>query len=642
LYETSVEAYPVSAQQAAHCYQEASLLSASIPTFSIDMRTVTVERRALGLWRLMTGFRGLYLWATLSVGLAAVARTGTYLLLGQFVDRVLGQEGRNGLLPLIALGFVGLALLQGAFTFLSGKWAAQTAEGITVRLRNYLYDHIQRLSFTYHDQTPTGDLIQRCTSDVDAMRRFFADQAIGVGRIVLLFIVNFAALLYLNRQLALLSVIVVPVVVLTSVFFFRRVTVAYEAFQEQDGVLQTTLQENLTGVRVVKAFARQEYERDKFETDNWEKFVRGRRLLLMHSLFWPVSDIVCGFQMLGGFAAGALMAINGTISVGDYLAYAGLVIWLIWPMRNLGRLIVQMSTGLVSFGRVVKVIRQEQEPLEEGSHIPPECVQGEIAFHDVSFHYGDDGDEQAVLKEISFRAEPGQSVALLGSTGSGKTTLVNLLPRFYEYTAGSLTLDGVELRDYPRHYLRQQIGIVEQEPFLFSRTIRENIGYGVGREVTDAEVESAARAAAIHDTIVTFPEGYDTLVGEKGVTLSGGQKQRVAIARTLLKDPCILILDDSTSSVDTETEAEIRAALEHLMQGRTTFIIAHRIQSLMNADLILVLDHGRIVQRGQHDALMADEHGIYRRIYDMQARIEVELERELALSPALPWSMRNE
>jgi ATP-binding cassette subfamily B protein len=225
-------------------------------------------------------------------------------------------------------------------------------------------------------------------------------------------------------------------------------------------------------------------------------------------------------------------------------------------------------------------------------------------------------------------------VALLGSTGSGKTTLVNLLPRFYEYSSGSITLDGVELRDYPRRYLRQQIGVVEQEPFLFSRTIRENITYGVGRDVSDAEVEAAAQAAAVHDTILTFPEGYNTLVGEKGVTLSGGQKQRVAIARTLLKDPCILILDDSTSSVDTETEAEIRAALEHLMLGRTTFIIAHRIQSVMDADLILVLEHGQILQRGTHQELMAQDAAtgpdIYRRIYDMQARIEVELERELA------------
>jgi ATP-binding cassette subfamily B protein len=417
----------------------------------------------------------------------------------------------------------------------------------------------------------------------------------------------------------------------TSILFFRRVSDAYEAYQEQDAVLSTTLQENLTGVRVVKAFARQEYERDKFEGDNWEKYTRGRRLLTMHSLFWPVSDILCGFQMLGGFFVGALMAIDGTITVGDYLAYAGLVIWLIWPMRNLGRLIVQMSTGMVSFGRVAKVIAQEREPLEEGSYTPPDCVRGEIEFQNVGFEY--DGDSSA-LEDISFRCDPGQIVALLGSTGSGKTTLVNLLPRFYEYTSGRLTLDGVELKDYPRHALRQQIGIVEQEPFLFSRTIRENITYGVGREVSDAEVETAAQAAAIHDTILTFPHGYSTLVGEKGVTLSGGQKQRVAIARTLLKDPCILILDDSTSSVDTETEAEIRDALDHLMQGRTTFIIAHRIQSVMNADQILVLDRGRIVQRGTHQELMAqggaEGPDIYRRIYDMQARIEVELERELA------------
>jgi ATP-binding cassette subfamily B protein len=292
----------------------------------------------------------------------------------------------------------------------------------------------------------------------------------------------------------------------------------------------------------------------------------------------------------------------------------------------LGRLIVQMSTGLVSFGRVRKVLGEDREPLAEGTYSPPEYVEGEIIFQDVGFRYDEDS---SALEEISFHCKPGQAVALLGSTGSGKTTLVNLLPRFYEYTSGSLTLDGVVLEDYPRHFLRRQIGIVEQEPFLFSRTIRENITYGVGREVDDTEVETAARAAAIHDTILTFPEGYDTLVGEKGVTLSGGQKQRVAIARTLLRDPSILILDDSTSSVDTGTEAEIRAALERLMVGRTTFIIAHRIQSVMNADLILVLDQGRIVQRGKHEELM-EQDGIYRRIYEMQARIEVELEQELA------------
>jgi ATP-binding cassette subfamily B protein len=346
----------------------------------------------------------------------------------------------------------------------------------------------------------------------------------------------------------------------------------------------------------------------------------------MHSLYWPVSDILAGFQMLGGFLAGALMAIDGTITVGTYLAYSSMVILIIWPMRNLGRLIVQMSTGMVSYQRVAKVIKEEREPLTAGSVSPSGELSGHVVFRGLHFQYEADA---PVLERITFQCKPGQTVALLGSTGSGKTSLVNLLPRFYEYTGGRLLLDGVDLKEYPRQFLRENIGIVEQEPFLFSRTIRENITYGVGRDVPDQEVEAAARAAAVHDVILSFPDGYSTLVGEKGVTLSGGQKQRVAIARTLLKDPLILILDDSTSSVDTETEAEIRQALGRLMENRTTFIIAHRIQSVMDADLILVLDQGRIVQRGTHDQLVA-QPGTYQKIYEMQTRIEDELERELA------------
>jgi ATP-binding cassette subfamily B protein len=595
-------------------------------TTQFDFKKTISDKRLVGLWRMMTGFRLTYLGAVTGVGIAAVLRTGNYMLLRYFIDDVLAQGKFGRILPLIALTFVGLAVFQGAFSFLSGKLAARTSEGIVLRLRNYLFDHIQRLSFAYHDQIKTGELIQRATSDVDAVRRFFAEQAIGAGRITLLFVVNFVALLNLNVRLALLSVVVIPVIVAMSIFFFSKISKAYEAFQEQEAKLSTTLQENLTGVRVVKAFARQTYEIDKFEQDNREQLRRGRRLLTMHSLFWPVTDILCGAQMLGGFFAGALMTIDGEISVGTYLAYSGLIVWVIWPMRNLGRMIVQMSTGLVSYGRVAELIREEREPLNEGSHAPLNDVRGEIVFRDVRFEYN--GADGAALEDVSLWCKPGQAVALLGSTGSGKTSLVNLLPRFYEYTSGSLTLDGVELREYPRHYLRRQIGIVEQEPFLFSRTIRENITYGVGRDVSDQEVKDAAQAAAIHDVIMSFPEGYDTLVGEKGVTLSGGQKQRLAIARTLLKDPRILILDDATSSVDTETEGLIREALAHLMQGRTTFIIAHRIQSVMGADLILVLDQGQIVQRGTHDELMM-EQGIYRRIYDMQARIEDELEREI-------------
>jgi ATP-binding cassette subfamily B protein len=433
------------------------------------------------------------------------------------------------------------------------------------------------------------------------------------------------ALLALHWQLALLSVVVVPLILVISFLFFRRITLAYEKYQEQEAVLSTTLQENLSGVRVVKAFARQDYERDKFEHDNWEKFLRGRRLLINHSLFWPVSDILCGVQMLAGFLAAALMAINGSITVGTYLAYQGLVIWIIWPMRNLGRLIVQMSTGLVSYERVATVIKEHEEPLLQAQVQPEGPPQGAIAFDDVTFEYEEDN---PVLQDITLEATPGQVVALLGSTGSGKTSLVNLLPRFYEVAGGSIALDGVPLTDYSRRYLREQIGIVEQEPFLFSRTIRDNITYGMDRAVPDEEVFEAAKAAAIHDVILSFPDGYQTLVGEKGVTLSGGQKQRVAIARTLLKNPRILILDDATSSVDTETEAAIREALQRLMTARTTFVIAHRIQSVMVADLILVLQGGRIVQRGTHDELLAVD-GLYRRIYELQASVEDELAQEI-------------
>jgi ATP-binding cassette, subfamily B, bacterial len=347
----------------------------------------------------------------------------------------------------------------------------------------------------------------------------------------------------------------------------------------------------------------------------------------MHALFWPLSDLLCGFQMLAGFIFAGILAVRGEITIGTYPAYVGLVVWLIWPMRNLGRIIVNTSTGLVSYERLMEIVKQEREPLTDGRVQPVNPVRGDIAFEKVSFMYTDGNSD--VLKDITFHVMPGQSVALLGSTGSGKTTLVNLLPRFHEYTEGHILLDGEELKDYPREYLRKQIGIVEQEPFLFSRSIRENITYGVGRDVPQEEIEKAARAAAIHDVILTFPDGYNTLVGEKGVTLSGGQKQRVAVARTLLKNPRILILDDSTSSVDTETEAEIRSALNRLMENRTTFIIAHRIHSVMNADLILVMDKGAIVQMGRHKELVAQD-GMYRKIYDIQTRIDEELDMEIS------------
>ncbi|MFQ5942601.1 MAG: ABC transporter ATP-binding protein [Anaerolineales bacterium] len=592
----------------------------------MDLQETLADSRMVGIWRLLRGYRLIFLLATLSIGVAAVARAGTYLLLGKYIDEILFAENAIRLLPWVALGFLGLALIQGGATYLSGRLAGMTAEGVAKRTRDYLFDHLQRLPFRYHDKARTGELVQRSTSDIDAVRRFFSDQAIGAGRILLLFVVNLAVLINLDARLALLSVIVVPITVGMSFFFFRRISDAYEAYQEQEATLSTRLQENLSGVRVVKAFARQEHERTKFDVENWEKFNRGRRVLQLHSIFWPVSDILSSFQLLFGLTIGALMVMDGIITIGTYVAYAGMIIWIIWPIRNLGRLVVQMSTGLVSYGRVVEIIEEQEEPLDVGETLPTVAPKGELTFEGIEFEYEAGS---AVLKDIELIVKPGQVIALLGPTGSGKSSLVNLLPRFYEYTGGSLKLDGVELSTYSRSYLRQHIGIVEQEPFLFSRTIRENITYGAKRKVSQDEIEAAARAAAIHDVILTFPEGYDTLVGERGVTLSGGQKQRVAIARTLLADPQILILDDSTSSVDPETEALIRGALERLMQERTSFVIAHRIQSLMSADSILVLDGGRIVQRGTHEELLK-EGGLYEQIHDAQTRIEVELEREIA------------
>ncbi len=602
------------------------------PAITFDFRKALDENRLKGIWKTMVDYRLPYVVATASLAVSALAKTFMYLLLRYFADDVLTQRkyiGNNLTQTFlwIGVGFIGLAAVEGGFSFLAGRLAAYTAEGITRRLRDFLFDHIQRLSFSYHATTSTGDLIERVTSDVDALRRFFSEQGIGMGRIILLFVINFIAILNLNVKLGLVSVIVIPFMLLVSLWFFKKVTKRYEEYQAQEAVLSTTLQENLTGVRVVKAFARQEYEKGKFEKDNWGKFLKGKLLLFMHSMFWPLSDIVLGLQMLFGFVYAATMAINGEITVGMYIAYVGLVVWLIWPIRNLGRIIVSASTGMVSYGRLMEIVKQAREPLFDGKFQPDGPAKGEIVFENVSFMYSDG--EKDVLKNVSFTVKPGQAIALLGSTGSGKSSLVNLLPRFHEYTSGHILLDGVELTDYSRAYLRKQIGIVEQEPFLFSRSIRENITYGVGREVSQEEVERAAKAAAVHDVIMGFPDGYNTLVGEKGVTLSGGQKQRVTIARTLLKNPRILILDDSTSSVDTETEAAIRDALNELMENRTTFIIAHRIQSVMIADLILVLDKGEVIQMGTHKELVSQTDGMYRRIYDIQTRIDEELEMEI-------------
>ena len=621
-----------------------------------DMKQAVSANKLIGLWRLTQQFRPIYFAAIAAVALAALSQTSIYYLLRYLVDTVLQQQNAVSYLPWFALAFIGLAVCQGGFTYFSGRWAAYTAENIARRVRDYLYDHLQRLPFTYHDQTQTGELIQRVTSDIDAVRLFFAEQAIGIGRISFLFIVNFIGIYLLDSYLAWMSVILIPIIVGASIYFFIHVGVVYELFQEQEAVLSNRFQENISGVRVVKAFARQAHEIERFEIENAKKKKIGIRFTSLHWTFWPVTDILCGAQMMLGLWIGATMAIRGEISLGTYLAYAQMVNLIIWPIRNMGRLITQASTAAISYTRLRDIVEQVREPLAEGVHRPQGDVQGAVRFENVSFAYetalkneavrtantvgymareqGADLHKQMlklpVLHEIDFAVEAGQTVALLGSTGSGKTSLVNLMPRFYDFDEGSITVDGVDVRRYPREYLRQQIGLVMQEPFLFSRSIRDNITYGVNRVVTEEEIFEAARAAAVHDVILAFPEGYETKVGERGVTLSGGQKQRVTLARTLLKAPSILVLDDATSAVDNETESQIRSALERMLGKSTTFIIAHRVQSVMLADLILVMDDGRIVQRGTHRELVS-QPGIYQRVYNLQAQIEDELAEELSV-----------
>ncbi len=625
-------------------------LSATQKFYNFDLKDAQSKQRILGLLRMMRGYGWHYTGAIVALAVASITRTVSLLLIGWLVDDLLSPQQTviqvtnslgqvvpqtvdtlrpdlPTLLPLAALAFLGLALFQGVFSYMSGRLAAYTAEKIAYRTRNYLFDHIQRLSFSYHDRMQTGELLQRATSDVDAIRRFYVEQGVGIGRIVVMFVVNFIAIASIYPMLGLLSVVVAPFLAVLSFYMFGFVARKYEELQNQEAKLSSTLQEHLSGVRVVRAFARQEYETNRFEKENWKQFQRGKELLLLDAVYWPMTDLLTSIQIVGGVLIACFWVLDGTITVGGFIAYVGLIGSLIGPLRQVGRLVVQAAEGLGSYKRVMEIALEDREDLETATTPAMlEQLRGDITFTDVSFRYDEN---TPVLHDLSFEVKGGQVVALLGATGSGKTSLVGLLPRFYDYTSGSITLDGVELRDYAKGFMREAIGIVEQEPFLFSRTIRENITYGLNRPVTDEEVFAAARAAAIHDVILSFPEGYQTLVGERGVTLSGGQKQRTALARTLLKNPRILILDDATSSVDTETEASIRDALLERHAGVTTFLIAHRVTTLMHADLILVMEDGRIVESGTHADLIQRE-GIYRETYEMQSRIDEELEKELA------------
>ncbi len=568
-----------------------------------------------------------------------------------------------------ALAMVGVALLRALFSFLQGFWSAKASQSVAYDLRNTLYEKIQKLSFGYHDRAQTGQLLTRATSDVDRMQMFIGHGFIMFITALLMIVGSLILLFYLDWQLALIMLVLMPVTMSVFVYFARTARPLFTKVQQYLSHLNTVLQENLAGVRVVQAFAREPYERDRFADANLDLMKQSIDVGRMIAWAFPLIFLLANLGTLAVVWLGGLQVIGGRLTIGELVAFQSYLMMTMFPLFMLGMIIAMVSQASASAERVFEILDAESEVVEKRDAADLPAIEGRVAFEGVWFRYfgpkdsptegeqensgrrrrsqrGGDGRgmggmgmgmgmggppspprDEWVLREVSFVAEPGQIIALLGATGSGKSTIINLIPRFYDTSRGRVTIDGIDVRDTTLESLRSQIGMVMQETTLFTGTVRENIAYGRPEATTD-EIMAAAKAAEAHDFILEFADGYDTEVGERGVTLSGGQKQRVAIARALLLDPRILILDDSTSSVDVQTEYRIQQALDKLMVGRTSFVIAQRISTVRDADVILVLDGGRIVAQGDHEELMR-ESPIYAEIYSSQLLGECELMPEL-------------
>jgi ATP-binding cassette subfamily B multidrug efflux pump len=568
------------------------------------------------LWRALSYLKRYWL---LGVGtfLSLLISTGTRLVIPRLTQTIIDSgiiARQPDIVMWAAVGIVGLAIAGSVFTFLQGVLSARTAQGIAYDLRNQLYSKIQSLSFSYHDRAQTGQLLTRATSDVDMVQMFIGLGFIQLFSAALMMVSSIVLLFVTDWQLALIVLALVPLTFGIVGFFASRARPLFMQIQQRLADLNTVLQENLAGVRVVKAFAREPYETGRYAQANQNLFdlnlVVGR---LMASVM-PLIFLIANLSLLTVYWIGGYQAIAGQLSVGQIVAFANYMLMAFFPMLMLGAIMAMLSQAGASAERVFEILDAQSEVVEKPGAIELPCVEGRVVFENVCFRYFGRG--EMVLKDVSFVAEPGQTVALLGATGSGKSTIINLIPRFYDVSEGRITIDGHDVRDVTLDALRQRIGIVLQETTLFSGTIRENIAFG-RPDAPEEEIIAMARVAGAHDFIVSFPEKYGTLVGERGATLSGGQKQRIAIARALLMNPRILILDDATSSVDYETELHIQEALEQLMQGRTSFVIAQRIATVLNADQILVLERGEIAARGTHEELLA-ESPIYAEIYYSQ------------------------
>lgn len=513
----------------------------------------------------------------------------------------------------IAGVLVGVAMLSGVSMFFSRFFTARAGENFAENMRNALYAHVQRLPSAWHDKNQTGDIIQRCTSDVEVIRNFVVTQLLEVFRTVFLIGVSFAMMWSMNRKLSGIVLLFVPVIVAYSAIFYRLIARRFTDADEAEGELSTVVQENATGVRVVRAFGREQYEMERFRKKNDAFAKLWIRLGTLSGLYWGIGDLITGLQVITVIVVGALEAVNGYISVGEFIAFASYNTALVWPVRGLGRILSDMSKAGVSFERVDYIIKAEEEAY--GKQEEEKLSHFDISFSNVTFSY-EEG--QKVLSDVSFHIPQGKVFGILGGTGSGKSTVTQLLARFYELKEGEgrISLGGQDIRQIPLEILRKNVAMVLQEPFLYSRTIRENIAAS-NPDATFEEIRSAAKIACVDDAIMSFPDGYDTLVGERGVTLSGGQRQRVAIARMLLQKAPVLIFDDSLSAVDAETDSLIRKALSTHMKGATVILISHRITTLMAADEIMVLKQGRAEEMGTHSELIA-QNGIYRKIYEIQ------------------------
>jgi ATP-binding cassette subfamily B protein len=533
----------------------------------------------------------------------------------QLVTQLTADKSNASTLLLQAgITIVGFAVLRGLFAFLQAYWAERNSQAVAFDMRNDLYAKIQRLSFSYHDQNQTGQLMIRATDDVEKVRLFIGQGLLQLVGAIVLLTATLIILFTTNAGLALATIWILPVALVLFMVFGGISQPLFAKVQQKLSTLNTILQENLAGIKVVKAFTREASEEVKFRTAADNLMHQSLVIARVFTFLFPLIFLIANLGQATTLYVGGQQIIANTMTIGEWQEFSLYLIYLFFPIAQLGFIITQFGQAAASAARIFEILDAKSDVTDkpDATTLPP--VEGNIKFDNVTFRYFGGGDP--VLDKVTFEARPGQTIALLGATGSGKTTIINLLPRFYDPTEGRITIDGHDLRDVTLESLRSQIGVVLQETNLFSGNIRENIAFGKP-EATMDEITAAARAAAAHDFIMSFPEGYDTPVGERGTTLSGGQKQRIAIARALLLNPRILILDDSTSSVDLQTEAQIQVALDKLMQGRTSFVIAQRISTVMNADQILVLDKGRVVAQGKHAELM-EENEIYAEIYTSQ------------------------